>query len=125
MKEKYILLKVDGSFEIVEIEHEILFDTTKNLINCSSVETVSLHLLGNIYLLVDELGNCYDESKPMNILASMLYPGTPHGDVIVGDVVVGKFGYYAGEPDVIGLNDYDLERLTELFGSIRSIMTRE
>ena len=125
MKEKYILLSVDGSFDIIDIEHDVLFDTVKSFIDCKYIETVSLVLLGNIYLLVDELGKCYDEPKPMNLLASMLYPGTAHGDVIVGDVVVCKSGWYYGEPDVVGLNEHDIQRLTELFGSMRSMADRD
>lgn len=48
---------------------------------------------------------------PMNLFGSFLYGTFGHGQPIVGDVILMKTGYRDGEPDIIGLDDGDIERL--------------
>ena len=50
---------------------------------------------------------------PMNLTGSMLY-GTPmHGSPIVGTIVIMKDGFRNGEPDIVGLDDDDIENLAK------------
>ena len=53
------------------------------LINCDFYEAVYIH--SDLIMLVDETGKL--TGKPLNVRASMFYPGTAYGDPIVGDVV--------------------------------------
>ena len=119
MTDTYILLKIDGSRHLVDIENENFNDEVHRLINCIYYELV--HLPGDIYLVVDELGKVCEKPKDVNVLASMLYPGTPHGDPIVGDVLIGKLGYVNGESDMVGLSDFELKILEEYFAAIYPI----
>ena len=115
----YLLVKVDGSVTRVDIPHEKFNDNVHSLIDCSIYELV--HVPGDFYLVVDENGKIYDVPKPVNILASMLYPGTPHGDPIVGDVLVGRLGTVNGEPDMVGLSVVELNMLEKYFEKIHNM----
>ena len=115
----YLLVKVDGSVSRVEIPHKEFNDNVHRLIECSIYELV--HVPGGFYLVVDENGKMYEVPKPVNVLASMLYPGTPHGDPIVGDVLIGRIGTVNEEPDMIGLSEVELKLLETYFNKIHSI----
>lgn len=108
---KFLLVRTDSTCEILEIEQSKLFDTIKPLMKCTWIETVHL---GSIILMVDELGKLYDTPKPINPGCSLIYPDTPHGDPIVGDVVIGEFGYVDGEPDIVGLSDKRIEVIIDV-----------
>ena len=113
MTEQYLLVKVDGSVSVVEIHNSEFNERVYSLIDCSTYELV--HLPGDFYLVVDELGKCYETPKPVNLKASMLYPGTPYGDPIVGDVIIGRLGLVNGESDMIGLSEYDIMCFNKFF----------
>ena len=119
MKDTYLHLKVDGSFQRVDIANPDFNDEVHRLVNCKWYELV--HLPGDYYLVVDELGRVCEKPKDVNVLASMLYPGTPHGDPIVGDVLIGKLGYVNGESDMVGLSEEELKTLEEYFSAIYPI----
>lgn len=115
----YLYVKVDGSVSRVEVPNESFNCSVHKLIDCSIYELVRVP--GGFYLVVDENGKIYEQPKPVNIKASMLYPGTPHGDPIVGDVLIGRLGKVNGEPDMVGLVDEEFELLEKFFSSIDSI----
>ena len=115
----YLYVKADGSVSRVDIPHKEFNDNVHRLIDCSIYELV--HVPGNFYLVVDENGKILDVPKPVNVLASMLYPGTPHGDPIVGDVLVGRLGTVDGEPDMVGLSEAELKMLEVYFSKIHNI----
>lgn len=48
---------------------------------------------------------------PLNLLGSLLYGTQQHGQPIVGNIIILKEGYYAGEPDVIGMTEDEGQRL--------------
>lgn len=115
----YLFVKADGSVSRVDVPHEEFNENVHRLIDCSIYELV--HVPGNFYLVVDENGKILEVPKPVNIMALMLYPGTPHGDPIVGDVLIGRLGIVDGEPDMVGLTDAELEMLETYFSKIYSI----
>lgn len=113
----YLLLKVNGEFSRVEIPYDSFNERIHELIGCECYELVSYK--EDYYFCVDELGKCYETPKPDNKKASLFYPGMLHGDMIVGDVVIGKLGYVDGEPDMVGLNEDELQRFEKILGAIR------
>ena len=42
--------------------------------------------------------------------------GFDYGDVMVGNVLLASEGYRNGEPDLVGLNDFQLKDLRDAFG---------
>lgn len=48
---------------------------------------------------------------PMNMLGSILYGTKVHGQPIVGNIVLVKDGYYDGEPDVVGMDAEEAQRV--------------
>lgn len=56
---------------------------------------------------------------PLNNIASSLYNTQLHGQPIVGVAVIMKDGYVDGEPDIVGLDDDDIEKLRALFGKYK------
>lgn len=115
----YLYVKADGSVSRVDVPHEEFNDNVHKLIDCSIYELV--HVPGGFYLVVDENGKILDVPKPVNIMASMLYPGTPHGDPIVGDVLIGRLGTVNGEPDMVGLSEVELKMLEKYFEKIHNM----
>lgn len=91
--EWHLLIPADNSkplrFVKIGVTHGNRFDLNdlRDALGCSWLETVSCP--NGIMLLVDEAGKCYDEPKKINIRASIFYPGSYHGEMIVGDALVG------------------------------------
>lgn len=62
---------------------------------------------GSFIMLVDEIGAICNPPKPVNDVASALYPGSDFGDMIHGVAIIGKQGFYDGELDIVGLAPSD------------------
>ena len=116
----FLFVTSDGKVSRKEISLIEFNDDVHELLNCRYYELV--HLPGNFYMVVDELGKCYEEPLPVNMLASMLYPGTPHGDPIVGHVLIGKLGYVNGESDMVGLSESELNYFEEYFKIVENVL---
>ena len=118
MLERYILITCDGEISVVEFMHEELLRKCHELLNCTMIEPVYLRNYGDLLMIVDDAGKITDPPKRVNPVASMLYPGVVNGDVIVGDVLLGREGFVNGEPDICGLYDpalnYFIKFLTDL-----------
>lgn len=52
---------------------------------------------------------------PKNQIGSWLYGIDVHGQPILGDIVLAKEGYYNGEPDVIGMEEDEAQRMGDDF----------
>lgn len=107
-------IKISASCEIkpvyIEENGKPLYELIRKELDCNLTEYVyPKSFPKNIVMIVDEEGKL--KGKPTNNLASVLYESFIHGDFIVGDVLVLKIGEYNGEPDVVGLEDYETERL--------------
>lgn len=70
-----------------------------------SLECVCLQhvqtIIPGLYLLIDDNGKIVDPPKPINTPASLLYPGYPFGDCIVGHAILAGVGLRDGEPDIV------------------------
>lgn len=119
MSETYLYVKADGSVSRVIVPYESFNDSVHELVSCSIYELVRVP--GGFTLVVDENGKIYEEPKPVNYKASMLYPGTPHGDAIVGDVLIGRIDLVNGEPDMVGLSEIELSFLEKYFQKVEEI----
>ena len=101
--------RVDDS---IEASGRVL-DDIKKLIDIDMAEIVYLSTVVNkddphrdYCLIVDEVGKCKDGwEERINIRASLFYPGTAHGDPIVGDVAfcAREWTDSFGECDLTGL----------------------
>ena len=116
---KFLFVPVSGEIKVIDFEYTDPNDFNNfvhETISCEYYELVSIGR--NNYMVVDELGKVLEDPKPVNVRASTLYLGTPEGDPIVGDVLIGTMGTINGEPDLIGLESIELERLLDYFAGI-------
>lgn len=85
----------------------------RKIIHCDLYEVVrvqsGLLLPPGVVLLADKSG-WYKEPLRVNKFASVWY-----GDMIVGDVLLASVGYRNGEPDIVGLDGYQLQWLRHAF----------
>lgn len=115
MKEKFILVH-DGSDpapEIIELDPAKLLSGMYKAIGCDCIEIVhvstDLLLPKGVVMVVDE-SFWFRGSAKVNKFGSLWY-----GDTIMGNVILAAEGYRNGEPDLIGLNDYQLKFLRSCF----------
>lgn len=64
-------------------------------------------------MMVDEEGLL--KGLPVNTLGSYLYQTDLHGSAIVGDIIILKDGYFAGERDTVGLTEEEARTLADSF----------
>lgn len=103
--EEFLVVPVSGNPYVLQLEdHDHLLDQAYEIIGCRGVEFVRC---GNYIMLIDEVGAVCNPPKPVNDVASTLYPGSDFGDMIHGVVIIGKRGFYAGEPDIVDLAPSD------------------
>ena len=98
---KYILVRTDGTYSIVEILDEDFLSQAYKLLECDSVETVPI--MGNEIFICDEEGKLKDKPR-LNYFASCLYQQLHGGDFIVGNVLIGCYkecDIHGLTPDVI------------------------
>lgn len=82
------------------------------VLRCDLYEIVRVQcglLPPSVILLVDESG-LYKEPLRLNKFASVFYGGPIFGDVLLADE-----GYRNGEPDIVGLDGYQLQWLRQAF----------
>lgn len=71
-------------------------------------------------MIVNEEGRLLD--LPLNYVGSYFYGTDQHGEPIVGNIVIMKDGYRGGEPDIVGLNDSEVERVKYTISTLMSMM---
>lgn len=115
-KESFILVHAGEAPapEIIQLEPEHLLDGMYQAIHCDCIEIVrvqtGLLLPYGVVLVADESG-WFRKQLIINRLATVWY-----GDVMVGNVLLASEGYRNGEPDLVGLNDFQLKYLRDTFG---------
>lgn len=105
-----IFLKItpEGEFSYINVDREDLLQTCYREIGCSIIETVRLVSLGGYLMIVDECGLLKEDPK-LNALPWHWYSYRHPSFPIVGTVLIGREDLVDGEPDVVGLYDYDVE----------------
>lgn len=71
-------------------------------------------------MIVNEEGRLLD--LPLNHIGSFFYGTDQHGEPIVGNIVVMKDGYRNGEPDIVGLDDSEVEQVKYTISTLISMM---
>lgn len=92
MTDRFLFIPADCSLPtqwITQNDGETVNSMIHRYIDCDLFEIVPLPI-SNLILIVDECGKL--KSHDVNQLASKLYPGTPYGDYIAGDVIIGRIG---------------------------------
>lgn len=116
---KYILLRTDNTFEVVEIVYDKFLQAAYQYLDCTFIEIVNPGI-GNLRLCIDDAGKL--TGKDINILATIIY--NVHYDKlvdpIVGNVLIGadEIVNEYGEHDFVGLPDDLILKLTDLFENI-------
>lgn len=114
-KNKYILIRTDNTFEIVEIDKNNFLNEAHRLLDCSFIDIANPGLK-NIRFCIDDAGKL--TGKKMNILATVLYNcvRTIYFDEIVGNVLIGvdEVVNEFGEHDFVGLSDNGAESFYSL-----------
>lgn len=59
---------------------------------------------------------------PINLVGSFFYGTDFHNEPIVGNIVIMKDGYRNGEPDIVGLDDTEIERVQNSISTLLSKM---
>lgn len=100
---KYILVRTDGTYSIVEISDNDFLSQAYKLISCELIETVPL-IYGEIMIL-DQEGKL--KQHRMNYWATHVYQ-TLHksDDYIAGNILIGK----VSGCDIIGLSSDSINR---------------
>ena len=115
MKENFILVHdgIDPKPEIIELDADHLLDGMYRAIGCDCIEIVhvqtGLLLPHGVVMVADESG-WFRGAPRVNKFASVWYH-----DVIVGNVILAAEGYRNGEPDIVGLDGYQLQWLRHAF----------
>ena len=115
MKEKFILIHdgADPKPEIIELDADHLLDGMRRAIGCDCIEILhvqtGLLLPHGVVMVADESG-WFRGAPCVNKFASVWYH-----DVIVGNVILAAEGYRNGEPDIVGLDGYQLQWLRHAF----------
>lgn len=71
-------------------------------------------------MIVNEEGRLL--ALPLNYVGSYFYGTDQHGEPIVGNIVIMKDGYRNGEPDIVGLDDSEVERVKYTISTLMSMM---
>lgn len=112
--EKYLCLYPDGSVRWIHTRYDRLLDDFHAAIGCNDLEHVTLPY--GFGCVVDGCGKVKPVPQKVNPFASALYPGTPHGDPLVGPVIFVGIDLRDGEPDWCPLRPDQLARLGLLLG---------
>lgn len=114
--EEFLVVPVFGNPYVLQLEdHDDLLDQAYEIIGCRGVDFV---YCGLYIMLVDDEGAICNPPKPVNDVASTLYPGSDFGDMIHGTAIIGKRGFYDGEPDIVGLAPADQNMLLAFWHAI-------
>ena len=112
--EEYLVLYPNGYMKWIQTSHSRICNAFYEAIGCDDLEHVTLPY--GFGCVVDGCGKVKAEPQPLNHLASCLYPGSLHGDPLVGPVVFVRIDLIDGEPDWAPLREQDLIILELLLG---------
>ena len=116
---KGVVVTTDLEVRVEDFE-EPLYKTVGSAVG-GYIEHVKPARLRHPYcMIVNEEGRLLD--LPLNYVGSYFYGTDQHGEPIVGNIVVMKDGYRNGEPDIVGLDDSEVERVKYTISTLMSMM---
>ncbi len=96
---------------------ELLYKTVGAVVG-GHIEHVNPQRLDDPYcMIVNEEGRLLGLS--VNPIGSYFYKTDEHCQPIVGDIVIMKNGFTDGEPDIVGLDDADIEELAIILDDVQ------
>lgn len=107
-RDTFLLIHEDGSYATVQlpITNPTEFnDTVHRILDTDTYELATINT--NYYLIVDEIAKIKSPSRGLNKAATKLFIGNKY-DYIAGPAIVGRKAYIDGEPDMVGLDDDEL-----------------
>lgn len=106
-----LALKITTTGEIsrVELTTTPFFEAVKKEIGGYMEIVKPMRLKEPYVMIVDEEGLL--KQLPLKKTGSYLYKTDEHGQPIVGDILIMKFGYTEEGPDVMGLDEKDMKVL--------------
>ena len=114
---KFILIKTNLEFEVVNIDFNCFLQKCYELIDCNCIEVcVPRPFSGCLRYIVDDCGKL--NGQPFNLLATVFYDREDHifGNVILGTIAQNEFG----ELDVHGLADEQCNLLCKYLSALRA-----
>lgn len=105
---KGIVVSTDNTFEIKDFG-EPLYKTVGDVVG-GDIELIHPKRLGSpLNIIVNGEGLLM--KLPINNVGCFLYQTDLHGHPIVGDFVIMKDGFTYGEPEIVGLDFYEIQAL--------------
>lgn len=119
MKVIKIPIEIAEPCTVHDVNQDNCLNEIKELLNIEWAEIVVTHIRSkdlhrDFCLIVDEVGKLKENCR-VNFRASMFYAGTPHGDPIVGNVILcaREWTDSFGECDLAGLEGHEIEQIMQ------------
>lgn len=106
---KYILVRTDCTYSVVDIPEDDFLEQAYKLIGCDLIET--LPIMGNEIFILDEEGK--NNERDLNLFCTALHRKLYGRDFLVGNILIGCYKDYdirGLTPDVINKYVAALER---------------
>lgn len=116
---KGIVVTADLNVRIEEFD-DPLYKTVGTAVGGYIEHVRPMRLACPFCMIVNEEGRL--QNLPVNSIGSFLYGADQHGEPIVGDIVIMKDGYRDGEPDIIGLEDAEVEKVKYVISELITIL---
>ena len=105
---KGIIVTTDCEVRVEDFD-DPLYKTVGSAVDGYIEHVHPMRLVPPFCMIVNEEGRL--RNLPVNSIGSFLYGTDQHGEPIVGDIVIMKDGYCNGEPDIVGLEDAEVEKV--------------
>ena len=116
---KGIVVTTDLEIRIEEFS-DPLYKTVGSAVGGYIEHVHPMRLARPLCMIVNEEGRLLD--LPLNHIGSFFYGTDKHGAPIVGNIVIMKDGYRDGGPDIIGLDDAEVEQVKHTISTLISMM---
>lgn len=116
---KGIVVTTDNVIEVRDFSRP-LYESCADILG-GFIERVSPRGLSNPYcMLVNDEGLILD--LPINYIGSILYGTAQHGCPICGNMIIMKTGWTPDGPDIVGLEDSDIDALLPQLNHIAKVL---
>ena len=116
---KVVVVTTDLEVRVEDFE-EPLYKTVGAAVGGYIEHVRPMRLKEPFCMIVNEEGRLH--KLPINLVGSFFYGTDFHNEPIVGNIVIMKDGYRNGEPDIVGLDDTEIERVQNSISTLLSKM---